>query len=56
MSITTGDNAHYGDMIDVLMGKSNKLLTKDGQILGELTDDLSNIPQQTIKNFQGLPG
>jgi hypothetical protein len=30
MSIATGDKAHHGDMIDVLMGKSSKLLTKDG--------------------------
>jgi hypothetical protein len=45
------NNAHRGDLIDVLMGKSNKLLSKDGNVLGELTSDLSNVPESTIKNF-----
>lgn len=48
--------AHRGDLIDVLMGKSNKLLSKDGNVLGELTSDLSNVPESTIKSFQTLPG
>jgi hypothetical protein len=53
---TVAESAHIGDLIDVIMGKSNVLLDEYGNTLGRLTDDITNIPDKTIAAFQSLPG
>lgn len=53
---TVAESAHIGDLIDVIMGKSNVLLDEYGNTLGRLTDDITNVPDKTIAAFQSLPG
>lgn len=53
---TVAESAHMGDLIDVIMGKTNTLLDEYGNTLGRLTDDISNVPYKTIAAFQSLPG
>lgn len=55
-SVIKGAEAHYGDLIDVLLGKSDKLLDTHGNVLAEFTTDLTNVPNKTIAAFKSLPG
>lgn len=46
--------AHPGDMIDVLMGKSDKLLDESGNVIGSVTNDASSVPSKYLEWLKSI--
>lgn len=50
----TENLAHPGDMIDVIIGKSKVLKDPFGNVIGELSTDLTYVPETDIVNFRTI--
>lgn len=48
------DHGYKGDIIDVLMGKTNKLLSREGDVIGYIDNDVSTISDAAIKNYRTI--